>query len=104
MCRTLILDCPVHGFDCALDAHDGVAAQSVRGGPLEARNERAASNDELLTQASQLLDLGHDSHSDSGCAKVNEARTIGTTGARFMQHFAAGNWTLAHQRTIGLTM
>ena len=65
MTRSLVLDCPVHRFDCALDVGDGVAGQSVRGGLLEALDDRAASDDELLAQVNQLLDLGHDSFSNS---------------------------------------
>jgi hypothetical protein len=61
----LVANCPVHGFDCALDPHDGVAGQLFRVDLLKALDERPASDDELLAYVGQHIDFGHDSFSNS---------------------------------------
>ena len=91
MSRHLVLDCPVNGFDCALDLQEGVAGQSFRSGLLEALDERAAADDELLTQVSQLLDFSHDPFSNWFGRYINQAGTLKTTGALLTHRFSAGN-------------
>ena len=99
----LLLDCSAYRLNRTLNPHDGVACQLFGGDRVEALDERTAPGDELVTQNSQLLDLGHDYSSES-LVRSDYVRTLREGPAlQLTHHFATGNavWDPIPSGTFG---